>query len=457
MKKQNFNFLQLHPKNPHYFLFRGKPTVLITSGEHYGAVLNLDFDYAVYLKELHARSLNHTRLFSGVYREIPDSFGITDNTLAPLPSRYVCPWARSSELGYFDGGNKFDLNRWDDAYFRRLKDFVAQASCLDIVVEMNLFCPFYTAELWKANPMNATNNVNGVGRCEGTEVYTLRQKDLTELQESVTHKIVEELREFNNLYYEVCNEPYFGGVTLEWQHHIVDTIVDEEKDHAVKHLISMNVANGRAKVQNPHPAVSIFNFHYCHPPDVVEMNYGLNKVIGENETGFRGKEDALYRTEGWDFIIAGGGLYNNLDYSFTRNNQNGTFTEYRSPGGGSLNLRKQLKILKGFIEGFDFIRMKPDNSVIKGGQVSGPLSGTPAQINVTARALIEEGKQYAIYVKGGAKIELTVSLPKGNYQLEWIDTKTGKTKKTEGFSHTSGERTLISPNYVEDVALRIMT
>src|SRR5262245_29626948 len=41
--------LRLHPDNPHYFLFRGKPTVLITSGEHYGAVLNLDFDYVAYL------------------------------------------------------------------------------------------------------------------------------------------------------------------------------------------------------------------------------------------------------------------------------------------------------------------------------------------------------------------------------------------------------------------------
>ena len=32
-------------QNPHYHEFRGKPTVLITAGEHYGAVMNLDFDY----------------------------------------------------------------------------------------------------------------------------------------------------------------------------------------------------------------------------------------------------------------------------------------------------------------------------------------------------------------------------------------------------------------------------
>lgn len=30
--------LRLNPNNPRYFEFRGKPAVLITSGEHYGAV-----------------------------------------------------------------------------------------------------------------------------------------------------------------------------------------------------------------------------------------------------------------------------------------------------------------------------------------------------------------------------------------------------------------------------------
>ena len=74
---------RLHPDNPHYFLWRGKPTVLVTSAEHYGALLNLDFDYVRYLDELHRSGLNHTRTFSGVYREIPGSFGITENPLAP--------------------------------------------------------------------------------------------------------------------------------------------------------------------------------------------------------------------------------------------------------------------------------------------------------------------------------------------------------------------------------------
>jgi len=199
--------------------------------------------------------------------------------------------------------------------------------------------------MWRASPMNVVNNINGIGNCARTDVYNLKYPDLLDVQTAVARKIVEELREFDNLYYEVCNEPYFGGVTMEWQHRIIDAIVTAEKDFPDKHLISLNIANGRKKVEKPHPAVSIFNFHYCVPPDTVAMNYGLNKVIGENETGFRGRADVLYRTEGWDFMLAGGGLFNNLDYSFTPKHPDGTFLDYRSPGGGSPTLRRQLRIL----------------------------------------------------------------------------------------------------------------
>src|SRR6185369_6195510 len=151
--------IRLHPENPHYLLFRGKPTVLVTSGERYGAVLNLDFDYAAYLEQLRADGLNHTRTWLGTYRELPGTFGITDNTLAPLENRYGCPWSRSTTPGYFHGGNKFDLTRWDDSFFERLRDFLAKASASGVVVELNLFCPNYEESLWQASPLNARNNV----------------------------------------------------------------------------------------------------------------------------------------------------------------------------------------------------------------------------------------------------------------------------------------------------------
>ena len=451
--------IALHPDNPHYFLWGGEPTILITSGEHYGALLNLDFDYARYFRALQSNKLNHTRTFSGIYREIPSSFRITDNPLAPKPNRYICPWARGEQPGYGHGGNKFDLDKWDPAYFKRLVDFMTSAKRHGVVVELTLFCTIYNDDLWKVCPMNAANNVNGVGNCPRQELCTLKHPDLLKVQIALVRKIAGELRDFDNLYYEVCNEPYFQGVSMDWQERIAEAIVEAERDFPSKHLISMNVANGRAKVEKPHPAVSIFNFHYCVPPDTVAMNYNLNKVIGENETGFRGKHDLLYRSEAWDFIIAGGGLYNNLDYSFTPKHPGGTFREYQSPGGGSPELRRQLEILKDFIYAFEFVKMRPDDSVIRG-----------ASSEVSARALVERGKAYAVYLhvplpkkpkdvnqhrRENVQTTLVLALPPGNYRAEWVNTKTGQVDRSETFQHAGADKKLSSPRFSDDIALRV--
>lgn len=440
--------LALHPDNPHYFLFRGKPTALVTSGEHYGAVLNRDFDYVKYLDELKADGLNLTRTFTGVYCEDAKSFNITRNTLAPAEGKLICPFARSDTPGYAGGGNKFDVTKWDAAYFDRLKAFLKAAGERGVVVELNLFCPFYEESMWKLSPMNAANNVNGVGKLARNAAYNRAMNgNLQAVQEAVVRKIVTELNSFDNLYYEVCNEPYFGGVTDDWQRRIVDVITETEKPLANKHLVSLNIANGSKKVVNPHPGVSVFNFHYASPPTAVKENYGLNKVIGENETGFKGTGDTHYRMEGWEFILAGGGLYNNLDYSFVVGHEDGSF-QYppKTPGGGTRALRQQLKVLKDFIHGFDFIKMKPDESVVKGG-----LSPKGR-----ARVLSEPGKQYAAYLFGGSEAKLSLALPAGKYTAEWVSPLTGKVLKAETITATGPTTELASPNYDPDIALRIV-
>jgi hypothetical protein len=385
--------LALHPDNPHYFLFRGRPMILLTSAEHYGAVLNLDFDYVKYLDTLKRDGMNLTRTFTGAaYVEPQGAFNIVKNTLAPAPNRYLAPWARSATPGYTNGGNKFDLDKWDENFFARFRDFVAQASARGIIVEVNLFCPYYGDAQWKLSPFDFANNINGLGNLASRrDVYTLdKHGGLLAYQEKFVRRLISELKDFDNIYYEICNEPWADEVKPEWQSHIVDVITDTEKGFAEKHLISLNVSNYAEKVLKPHPAVSIFNFHYATPPDTVEWNYQLNKVIGDNETGFRGTDDKPYRMEGWDFLIAGGGLYNSLDYSFTTDTEDGSYIPRDpTPGGGTPMLRRQLKILSEFINGFNFVKMKPDNSVIKGGVPEG----------CTARALVETGKAYALYLR----------------------------------------------------------
>ena len=443
-----FSFSQpvsLHPDNPHYFLYNNKPTVFITSGEHYGSLLNLDFNYTGYFEELQRKGLNMTRTFSGVYCEQPGAFNIRNNTLAPASLKYITPWARSETPGYKNGGNKFDLTKWDVKYFGRLKDLLQQAADRGVVIEFTLFCPFYEDGMWFISPMHPSNNINSTPDIARTDVYTLdKNASLLSIQKELVKKIVTEVNNFDNLVFEICNEPYFGGVTLEWQHAIADVITETERSLSKKHLITQNIQNGSSLVNNPHPAVSVYNWHYAYPPVTVAMNYQLNKALGDNETGFRGVSDSTYRFEGWRFIMAGGALFNHLDYSFGPGNESGDYKyDSTTPGGGGDALRKQLSSLKKFIEGFDFIKMKSDSIFF-------------ADTSIRGNALAEAGKQYAAYFINDKKLsEIYVNVPSGKYKAAWFRPERNKYEKTYSVTSRNGKLVLKVPDQSADLAIKI--
>ena len=429
------NPLALHPKNTRYFLYQDKPTVLVTSAEHYGLLLNTDYDYEKYFDELSACGLNHSRVFNGTYREAVGSFKITNNPLAPTDDAFAAPWQRVAKK-HRDGSPIFDLTKWNQSYFSRLKDIVRAAADRGIVLELTLFSPMYTPEIWDINPMNVRNNVNKVGDCGSNQLLDGKDKELVKVQTAFAQKMVVELLPFENVYIEICNEPYFGGVTDAWQRKIIDAVVQKQKELGCRKLISVNVANKSKKIVDPHSAISIFNFHYCHPPVVLNDNAHITTVIGENETGFRGRADMLYRTEGWDFLVAGGALYNNLDYSFSPSTPNGTLTEFTSPGGGSRALREQLGILKKTFDALPMLKLKPlatDRVSTSDKLVASAICSEDGSddghylvyVHVKLPSKMKEQPidQYRQTVSGAT---IKIDLPVGSYEVVQLETKTGE-------------------------------
>jgi hypothetical protein len=442
--------ISLHPDNPRYLLWRDKPTVLVASGEHYGAVMNAPFDYVAYLDELQSAGLNLTRVFSGLYCEAVGDFDIENNTLAPGPGDLLCPFARSDTPGYANGGNKFDLSKWDDAYFARLKDFVAQAGQRGIVVEFTLFCPYYDPSQWALSPLNPKNNINDIdirgGMKKSFDPFghaVIADPMLRTMQQALVRKVATELKDADNLYYEICNEAY--GVDIEWQREIAQMIVDAEKDFPRKHLIAQNI---RSVYEAVHPAVGIYNFHPGAVNTSVKANYGLAKLSSLDETSPTGnprgtaQTDFDYRRWGWTHLLDGGSIYNNLDYSFTVEDPRG-----RKSWGQDAKMakvRKQLGILKNFVEGFDFVHMKPE-AIVQGGVPPGGAVHVLAKIDHV----------YAVYLYGGTQTNLTLELPAGLYRAEWVNTLTGKVDKADNITHRGGTLELASPKYKDDVALRV--
>jgi len=176
-------------------------------------------------------------------------------------------------------------------------------------------------------------------------------------------------------------------------------------------------------------------------------HYGLNKPIGDNETGFKGTADNHYRMEAWEFILAGGGLFNNLDYSFTVGHEDGTF-KYppTQPGGGSPTFRKQIKLLKDFIHSFDFVRMKSARDAIR----------EPLPKDAQCQILAEPGRQYAAYFRGAAKFEFTLDFPAGNYHVRWIDVVSGLEEAPPMISHPGGPARFVVPDDLKECAVRIV-
>jgi hypothetical protein len=457
------------PANPHYYFYEGKPILLITSAEHYGAVINREFDYLAYLDALKAHGLNYTRFYPGAMFEPAGKF-MAGNTLGPKPDSLIVPWARSDTPGYRLGANKFDLDHWDPAYFARFKDFLSHAAQRGIFVEICFFNSQYE-DTWPLSPLSAENNVQGAGRCDWRAAQTLKDSALLARQDAYVRKLTQEANPFDNVILEICDEPGHIGTGFDlagpWVAHLADVVLETERHLPKRHLLAQEVDGplGGSVDFAADPRFTVIVGQYIWGDDNGEMGgmkgldfkYKDNKPIELNETSYfplwyKGDRVADSRAEAWEFIVGGGAAFNHL---------NGTFTVENPAGKSPENERvlRALENLKHFMDSFDFVRMTPDKSFLVTG-------GSAPQFH---RALSEPGKQYALYlhhsaekfggsytvVPGDYREEWVVKLPLGTYLVEWVDPETGSTLNREVTTHQGGNRTLRTPAYKIDIALKV--
>jgi hypothetical protein len=459
--------IKLHPSNPHYYLFNDRPTILITSAEHYGAVVNKDFDYVPYLDALKSYGLNYTRIYMGAMFETVGKF-IKGNPLGPKPDALAVPWARSSAPGYLLCGNKFDLDQWDPEYFKRLKDFIAKAGDRSIVVEICFFNAQYS-DTWPISPLYYENNIQGVGKCDFEDAQTLKYPELVAREADYVRKITEEVNSFDNIILEICDEPSLFTPVQEagpWVGHLLEVVKNTESHLPKKHLLGQEVAgpmDGPVDFSGtPHVSVIVAQYVWQSGDEMggmqaLDLKYGHNKPIEFNETawypwGYQGDKIADSRVEAWEFIVGGGASFNQL---------NGLYTPKDSAGKTPENARicRALQSLKEFIYSFDFLKMCPDKSFVVGGIPAGTY----------CRGISQSGQQYALYLhhstggKGsvytvtpGNYIEkLVLNLPAGSYKVDWVDPSTGSVVGTMHLTHPGGQTDFTTPEHSVDIALRI--
>jgi cellulase (glycosyl hydrolase family 5) len=213
----------------------GRALSLRTATEHYGALLNREFDYAAYLPMLAGSGSNLSRTFV-LFRELQSAIN-PYSTCKPESTAYVAPYARVDhrwgDRTALDGQPLFDLDRWDPEFFERLHDFLERAEALDVVVELTLFSNTYADGIWELNPLHSSNNVNGLTPAHWSEHITGRYEDRLSRHLALVDKIVEECREHPLVIFEPCNEPGAGAPSPDG----VDVVTQAEVDSWLGEII----------------------------------------------------------------------------------------------------------------------------------------------------------------------------------------------------------------------------
>ena len=490
--------VRIHPKNRRIFEFRGAPLVLVTATEHYGAVINRPFRYERYLADVAEKKMTLTRLFT-LYRELQSSRN-PYSTLKPESPDYIAPFMRVGPGNAGDGQLKYDLDRWNPEFFDRLHRFLSLAADYGIIVEVVLLSNTYGDSIWKLNPLHPQNNINGIAAMHWSEYMSLRHSHLFERQVAHVRKIVQETNPYDNVIYEICNEPG-GNLYLtehpttdevnDWQVALAQIIRDTEANLPNKHLIAGQEAFAYTlpdesqrsgpdvhqfadqtfdkldffDVANMHPLSNMIyrgqhydlgqfmsgrlclrNFRqYCL--DMLQETKPLNldednaASLYKNMIGW-----TIHRKRAWTALFCGA-HYDYIDFSINPYCETGTPASQR-------HIRTWMQHLSTYIHSVDLIRATPALHVVR----EHPEHTLPAVLAV-------EGKDYSIYLAdkreesdrdAGEMLsgEVACDLPEGDYQIACYAPVTGLYSPWLPL-HGGQDTRVATPPFSHDLVLRI--
>lgn len=250
--------LRVHAANPRYFEDgAGRPVYLVGSHtwnnfQEVGLANPPDaFDFPGYLQFLQDHGHNFIRLWRYEVSQLTDAG--SGRTLYATPH----PWMRSGTSLAADGQPRFDLTRFDDAYFARLRERVQLAGERGIYVAVMLFEGWalrFAPESWRHHPFNAANNSNGIDGDrdrdgKGLEIFTLQDPEVLKLQEAYVRRVIDAVNDLDNVLYEIANENHLDS--FAWQQHLVRTIRDYERTKPKQHPVGLTSAGYNPEGNDP--------------------------------------------------------------------------------------------------------------------------------------------------------------------------------------------------------------
>jgi hypothetical protein len=362
----------------------------------------VDYDYQAMFDTLKANGLNFARVWVWWGCEaFPE----------PINRLNVNPYLRPGPGNASDGKPKYDLTRFDPAFFRRLRAVCVAAQERGVFLQLTLFDAWMIKHphLWRLHAYHRDNNVNGVdgdprntGRgTDGEQGFcSLGNQKVLEAQKAFIRQVVDAVNDFDGVFFEIANENSYNA---EWESNLCRFIHDCEKSKPKQHLaMPVDLPN------HDYGGIKTYDLGRLHA-NLLKAR-ALNQPLLFDTDGIGYPEDATVRKAAWTAFVSGGHV-SYLDDSL----QIGSEHQGDFQGSRRATLRQQLGYLARFTRQVRFWEVQPDGALV----VGNGRRAVPCFAMASANELVA-------YLPDGGGVTLDLSNLKGALTTRWFNPRDGK-------------------------------
>jgi hypothetical protein len=400
--------LSVHSSNPRFFVNSNGKAVYL-SGVH----LNNDLvdrsdkavlDFTSYLNFLQQYEHNFVRLWAWEQAAWTNE-STTKITFDPLP------YQRKGPGTALDGGRKFDLTRFNQTYFDRLRSRVVEAGQHGIYVSVMLFQGFSSQRKnigggnpWTGHPFNSSNNVNGIngdpsGNDNGEEVHSLVVPAITSLQEAYVRKVVDTLNDLDNVLYEISGDAPVSS--RDWQYYMINYLKNYEAAKPKQHPVGMSYLY-----------LGTTNDLFASPADWILLpGTDTNPALAAGSKVIFSDMDPKLLGSSTSYPLVWKSFMRGLNPIYLE-------SDLLKPSADE-NVRNSLGYTIQYSQLVDLLSMSPNSELCSSGY-----------------CLVNPGRDYLVYLPTGGTVRVDLSAASGSFVASWFSPVTGRT--TSGGTVSAG-------------------
>ena len=417
--------IQIYEDNPRYWQYKGKPVLLL------GGSVEDNLFQIPNLKE----HLDRLQSVGGNYVRC---------TMSCRDEGDVWPFKKV--------GNLYDLNQWNDEFWRRFSTFLELTAERDIIIQIEIWATFdYYRDNWDVNPFNPKNNSTYTAdetglpavvnshpvRTENNFFWSVpkanNQQTVLKYQRKFVDKILSYSLKYGHVLYCMDNET---SVTPAWGEYWATYIKAKAEEvgttiETTEMWDAWDIFHSQHKATLEHPET----YSFC---DISQNNHQKGETHWNNAQKFRARLSPLRPINNIKIYGSDQGRFGNMRDGverFWRNIIGGLASSrfHRPTSGQGLNevAQAHIKSLRMLTDSMNIFTGEPHNDLLSNRKENG------------AYATANPHNEYAVYFPNGGLVNIDLSAAQGKLNARWLDIAESKWVKEETLN--GGDIVKLSP------------